>query len=381
MRAQPSAPEPQSFKYTRAEVWSLRLTFSSSHGCARIQYPPYGWYGARTLRDLLAAQLSYDPFIPFHFFTNPDDDPRNSDAAYATAHLIDHNGQLPKQVGHLTVKVDQTSNSTRLTAIWLDENGEPKHKPWTFTRDGTDRYACTQVLRTLATVLAAEFPLPKFEPLPVCPAPLASGPAERTAVCPEYRYAEWPPEGPMSPLKPRPDPPKPLERWPSALRFGIAVWPELIATGWSSLGLSAEAGARFRAVSLNFEVHGDPSLGSKSYPFLGAVSFARVSGALVLCAHVSLFAGCGVADAGRFLFPDHSGPIPASYFYGAAGVRMKLEVPIAPPRLFFSTALDVRAPIRQAHFTTGMTSNITTVFDSAVPEVGLAGGLLLELPP
>src|SRR4051812_45415751 len=108
---------------------------------------------------------------------------------------------------------------------------------------------------------------------------------------PESPYSVWPPEPPLS--GPAPDPPKPPERWPVAVRIGAAVWPELIARGTGSLGISAEIGARYRFVSLGVEAHGDPSLGSASYPN-GKVSFARISGAFLLCAHYGWFAGCGV---------------------------------------------------------------------------------------
>jgi hypothetical protein len=74
------------------------------------------------------------------------------------------------------------------------------------------------------------------------------------------------------------------------------VWPELIASGWGSVGFAAEAGARYGVVSLDAEVHGDPSTGSQSIEngqanIVGTVSFARLSGALSLCGHVGWFAG------------------------------------------------------------------------------------------
>jgi hypothetical protein len=174
-----------------------------------------------------------------------------------------------------------------------------------------------------------------------------------------------------------PDPPKLPERWPFAVRLGVAVWPELIATGWGSFGFSAETGVRYRAVSASVEAHGDPPLGSVPYPNVGAVSFARVSGALLLCAHFGWFVGCGVGDAGRFIFPNHGHLLPASLFYGAAGVRAGFEFPVAPPRVFVRVAADLRAPIHPANRVVAGVN----IFEAAGPSFGLGLGLLAEFPP
>jgi hypothetical protein len=107
------------------------------------------------------------------------------------------------------------------------------------------------------------------------------------------------------------------------------------------------------------------------------VGFARLSGAALLCAHWGWFVGCGVGDLGRFLFPDHSQRLPASTFYGAAGVRAGLEFPVAPPRFFLRTAFDLRAPIHPASYTFGS----TTVFQAAGLGVGFGLGFVAELAP
>jgi hypothetical protein len=205
---------------------------------------------------------------------------------------------------------------------------------------------------------------------------------ERETVCterPASRFDLWPTEWPMPPLeKPKPDPPKPLERWPIAVRLGVAVWPELVASGWGSIGFSGEAGVRYHAVSLDAEEHGDPPLGSEPVPNLGAVSFARLSGALLLCGHWGWFAGCGVGDAGRFFFPNHIPTLPASTFYGAVGARASLEFPVAPPLTFLRVAVDLRAPAPPARYWARSTN--TTIFETAGPAIGLGIGLLWELP-
>jgi len=133
---------------------------------------------------------------------------------------------------------------------------------------------------------------------------------------------------------------------------------------------------RYRAFSVGAEVHGDPPLGAVSFPNVGEVSFARLSGALLLCGHWGFFTGCGVGDAGGFLFPGHVYPLPASVFYSATGVRAGLEFPVAPPRLFIRTGLDLRAPIHPASYTVHGVSP----FSVAGPGVGVGLGLLTELP-
>jgi hypothetical protein len=343
--AQPSTAPRARFRGWWVDAYA-RLTYERKQGAGLCP-------GEDFLRTELARRLGYDPFTP-----NPEG------VAVGDVRIV-----VAPDPGGFVVRSDWTH---------APDYPEASHR---FTRQH-----CGDAIVDIAIVLRASFMIysmrygQKYAPKPpACPAPAV---AERTApACPEYRFAVWPPEWPMAPLgKPKPSPPKPLERWPSALRFGVAMGPELVATGWASFGLSASFGARFRAVSLDFEAHGDPALGSISFPGLGTVSSARVSGALALCAHIGLGAACGLADAGRILFPDHVQVLPASTFYGAAGVRLRLEVPIVPPRLLLSTDLDLRAPIRQAHFTYG-TTTVTTVFDSAAPGVRLGFGLLLELPP
>jgi hypothetical protein len=96
----------------------------------------------------------------------------------------------------------------------------------------------------------------------------------------------------MAPLRaPEPDKPNSPERWPLAVRLGVAGGPELVASGLGSVGLAVDMGARWHAVSLAVEVHGDPPGASVTYPGVGSVAFARVSSALLACAHYGWFVG------------------------------------------------------------------------------------------
>jgi hypothetical protein len=233
--------------------------------------------------------------------------------------------------------------------------------------------ACLDALSLLATVLHVESSLlelkygERFAPRPSeVPAPACA----KTEPCPESPYAVWPANEPI--WRPE-DRPKPPERLPAAVRFNAAVWPELIVAGAVSFGFSAGFGVRYRFVSFGFEAHGDPPLGTKVLN-PSALSFARLSGALRLCAHASWFAACATADAGRFLFPEHPQEMPASAFSGAAGALVGLEIPLAPPRLFLTSFLEVRAPIRPVSYELWG----TTVFASSTPGVGVGLGALFE---
>jgi hypothetical protein len=205
-----------------------------------------------------------------------------------------------------------------------------------------------------------------------------ASPDPTPAACPDSRFAVWPSRWPLPPLeRPKPDPPQPLEHWPSAVRLGASVWPELVVSGWGSVGLSAEVGGRFRFVSATLEAHADPPLGPVAVPGVGEVSFTRVSGAMLLCAHFRWLAACGLGDVGRYLFPNHVPTLPPSAFYGAAGARAGLEFPVAPPRVFVRVAGDLRTPIRPQSYT----RNGVPFFQSAGLGGGLGLGVLAELPP
>src|SRR5262249_47132268 len=120
------------------------------------------------------------------------------------------------------------------------------------------------------------------EPRKAAPAP----PAKEDL--PPMKYlVNWDPRYYPGP-KGDPDPPKPPERSPVAIRFGAATWAERAASDWLTFGLSVEIGVRYRAFSLSAETHGDPSLGSQTIPYVGPIRFARVSAALLLCWHLEL---------------------------------------------------------------------------------------------
>jgi hypothetical protein len=296
-------------------------------------------------------------------------------------------------VGRVRVAMSRIPGGFASTYTWVDAQGVTRPVPH-YRQLGATWFHCREAMEDLVVDLIVYFRsievdlgekhARKAPPPPYCPATLAApvpvpeAPStSAVAPCPPAtRFDLWP-EFPLAPLRaPEPDPPKPLDRWPIAIRIGLGVGPELIASGWGSFRFSGELGARYRWASIGTEVHGDPSLGTLTYPE-GSVRFARISGALLLCAHFGWFVGCGVSDTGKLLFPNHVQALPASAFYGAAGGRAGLEFPLIAPRLFLRTALDLLAPIRPASYTAAH----STLFQVAGPGVVLGFNLVLELSP
>jgi len=311
--------------------------------------------GEDTLRLEAASRLGHDPFEP-----NP----------------------TGIEVGDVRVVVTKEPGGFVARYAWT---GSPDvcSPAGRFDEPGRTRRDCYDLLADVAVSFGGYFLLleikygaelaPKKR-APACPSAERAAPAP----CVESRFSVWPTEWPLPPFsKPEPSARRRPERWPLAIRVGAAVWPELIASGWGSLGFSADVGVRWRWFSASAEVHGDPPLGSQSFQNLGAVSFARISGGALLCGHFGWFTGCGAADVGRVLFPRHVHYLPASTFYGAAGMRAGFDFPVAPPWLFLRAAVDLRAPIRPASYAPAGHD----IFRMAGPSVGLGLGLLAELPP
>ncbi len=281
-------------------------------------------------------------------------------------------------VGRIRVGLARTPRGFTFSYSW--ENAEGATKTARFIDKDCSRVVDQAVMSltnqltivgiNLGTKLAASSP-PKKKLCPPSRAPLPCPPPPTPTDSP---YSVWPKEPPM----PAPEEKQTLpDRWPLAVRLGLSVGPELVAKGWGSLGVSAELGMRYRFFSVGAELHGDLPIGSRSYPEVGEVHIARISGALLLCAHYSWFVGCGVIDAGRIFFPHHVAALPASVFYSAAGVRAGLEFPIVPPRLFVRTTVDLRVPIYSASYAT----KSGDVFETAGLGVGLGLGFVAELDP
>jgi hypothetical protein len=224
-----------------------------------------------------------------------------------------------------------------------------------------------QMSRKLRTLLAARAASPEC----------TSGSGSKPAACFETRHDLWPEDWPFRLPKPKPDPPPLPERWPTAFRLAATAVPEAVASGWGSIGITAQGGYRYRSFSVGLEVHDDPSIESHHSPD-GNVTFNRLTGAILACYHIQWFAGCAVGDAGAILFPHHVQALPAATFYSDVGVQVALEfpLPIVPPWLFLHVGANVMAPINPSQFF-AMT---TPIFQVAGPSVGVSFGPVLELP-
>ncbi len=371
-RAQEPPEQPPLFTFKQVPRLFIRLKFTLGPG---TQVCPS--YSEARLHEEVFRRIGYDPFVKV------DEEP------------LDPQMQLRRQVinfdtpweqqgstpaGELSVQIAGMNGEMSATLNYVDEAGHAVwEKPKIETWPGISSESCKGVLRNSGVVFQWEFPHPELRRAPPMTCPAAAPCPDAHSVDVRYddsRFALWPNKWPLSPLeKPKPDPPQQPERWPLALRVGLAAWPEMVASGWASLGLSAEIGARYHAFFAGIEVHGDPPLGLVPYPG-GNVTFARMSGALFACAHIGWFAGCGVGDMGAFLFPAHNPALPKSAFYGAAGVRASASFPIAPPRLFLDTTIDLRVPIHPVSYST----TSAKYFEAAGLGGGLGVGLKLELP-
>ena len=103
----------------------------------------------------------------------------------------------------------------------------------------------------------------------------------------------------------------------AAFAFGAAPAP--------NVALSGQVGVRTQYVSLSLEGRGDlPAMEEKE-----SFSTSRIAGSLVPCGHVDIFVGCLLGTVGRqVVFNDEES---VSGWYGEAGVRLGVEVPIIGP--------------------------------------------------
>jgi len=209
-----------------------------------------------------------------------------------------------------------------------------------------------------ATECPAAAPAPVCAPVPECAkqVPLPPPPSARSERAPDPEPpSAWVPPGPLPRL---------------GVRLGANVLAEQYATGQFSLGFALDLGLRYRWFSASVETHGDPPLGPAPIPGVGG-SYGRIIGGALLCLHHDIFMLCGIGEAGRILFSVAPVPLPAA-FYGAAGVRVGVEVPAGDPRLLIRFAGDLLAPFDRAS-RTAMGQN---VYQTAAADAGLVIGLV-----
>lgn len=165
---------------------------------------------------------------------------------------------------------------------------------------------------------------PKLDPADSKPTPADSRPE------PPPRPAAPPKPAPAPRTAPPPKPPRPRaasiepESGPR-LRTGLGASFALGAAPAPNLALSLQAGVRFPYVSFSLEGRGDLPVEEEMQSF----STWRMAGSIVPCAHVDILLGCLVGTVGRQVVFNERESV--SDWYGGAGVRLGVEIPIVDP--------------------------------------------------
>jgi hypothetical protein len=245
-------------------------------------------------------------------------------------------------------------------AGWLhDTAGELR-----WHRTFADRPKCYGVLFELAASMLGVI---------VGPRTAAAAPIRADDLPPSRYLVNWPTDQ-LPTQKGDPDPLAP-ERLPVAIRFGVAMGVEALSAETGSLAFVLDVGFRYRWGSVSLEAHGDPPLGS-TFVANGVERYARMTAALLACAHAGVFLACPKAEAGRILFPTRVEDSVASMVYGAAGARLGVEVPVLEQRLFLRVLGDLLAPLGPR---AAVVQGQVHVFDLAPFDASLTAGLLVEL--
>jgi hypothetical protein len=236
-------------------------------------------------------------------------------------------------------------------------------------------HSCTALFGMVATIVTVDL-TPILRPTkPKSPPPPEEKPAASPPACPPASPASddalWP--LPPSLEVPRPTKPPP-EKAPLSFRVGSGVWVDWISSDRGSLGLTLDASVRYLWGSVGVELRGDPAIGTTVIPSGGSVSFARVTGALLLCGHYEVFVGCVKGQVGGILFPGALPPQPAQ-LYAAAGVRLGLEFPVAPSRFILRVDGELLPTIDPASIQNAK----QTVFQVVGLNAGLGLGALFAL--
>jgi hypothetical protein len=244
-----------------------------------------------------------------------------------------------------------------------------------WTRPLQPRARCIDLVEDLALAIAFKINPPRAAQ-PGEPAQLPTPPDQP------------PPQLPKLPDQPPPEPPP-----GPAFRLGAGAWMDLATAPRPAFGLTVDAGVRVVSwFSIAGELHWNPPAGASTSANID-VSTTRLMGALVPCAHLGSFAhggsffGCAVgelgqirgsiAKAGATVTPDHQ-----ASFYGTAGGRFGVEIPVVPRRLFFRIAVNMAGvPVRPRFLAGTITSGGTvtsppvTVWESPAFIGGLETGL------
>ncbi len=246
-----------------------------------------------------------------------------------------------------------------------------------FKGRGTTRRDCLDVLAGVVASLSSAFAVleirygEKLAPRPTVPArqvECAKPPAGAPAPCEDLTEVAVRLQPPPS----EPTPPEPKKAL--SFRLGTAAWTGQVTTDRGVFGITLDAGVRYGWFSAAVEGRWDPPLGLKSIDQGSTLDYTRITGALLPCAHFQWLVGCAKGEWGRILFNGTASPrSPRSY--GAVGVRLGLEFPVAPPRFALTVAGEVLQNIDPA----SVTRPNHSIFQVASTNGGLGLGVLVAL--
>jgi hypothetical protein len=146
----------------------------------------------------------------------------------------------------------------------------------------------------------------------------------------EQEPLEPPPVAPPAAPPPCPPPPPAPPPDPVTYRASVGALASLGSAPAPAVGLTAQAGARWRNVSLGVEGRADFESSASVEPE-GGVGTSLMLATLVPCMHSSVFIGCALASAGamRGSGEDIDREGSDTTFFAAAGARAGAELPLS----------------------------------------------------
>jgi hypothetical protein len=167
-------------------------------------------------------------------------------------------------------------------------------------------------------------------------------------VRPQSRAERSDPATPPAPLPPPPkrQPPPASIPEPVMFRLGAAGWMDLATAPRPAAGVSLDLGLQYGWFSVAIEGRWDPPAGA-TVATGATVTMTRFLAALVPCGHYRWLLGCIVGQAGQVQgtlgIPGGDTPSLQRAPYYTGGIRLGVEIPAIPSRLYVRLAADLLA--------------------------------------